>query len=78
MSESDTVDYSAKKTEADMRFRYIDPAVLGAGWSREQIDLEHPYTNGQIVPEGRRGKKTETEKTGLCFKIWKRLSWCNC
>ena len=67
MSESDAVDYSAKKTEADMRFRYIDPAVLGAGWSREQIDLEHPYTNGQIVPEGRRGKRQKPKKNRIMF-----------
>ena len=46
-----------KESEADIRFRVIDPMLREGGWQPERILLERPYNAGQIVPEGRGGKR---------------------
>jgi len=48
------VKYSKKKTEEDMRARYIDPILHGsegANWPFELVDREHPYNPGELEPE---------------------------
>ena len=61
-----SVNYSDKKTEEDMRTRYIDPALYhdpdGPQWSFDLADHEHPYNDGPIIPDGRGGKRGETSK----------------
>jgi len=50
---------SDKESEADIRFRYIDPMLREGGWQPERILLERPYSAGKIVPEGRGGTRIE-------------------
>ncbi len=56
--DGNSVDYSTKPTEADMRGRYIDPYLDGKNgtWSPELIDREHPYVLGELIPEWGTGK----------------------
>ena len=61
------VNYSSdKKSETDIRSRYIDPALFhdpdGPKWNFELVDQEHTYTDGEIVIEGRRGIRKEAKK----------------
>jgi len=51
--------YSTKKTEEDMRRRFIDPILHGendANWSFDLVDAEHPYIPGELIPEWGTGK----------------------
>jgi len=52
------VNYSTKKTEEDMRARYIDPILDGkyGEWFPELIDRGHPYDFGELIPEYGTGK----------------------
>ena len=66
-----SVDYSDDATEADMRTRYIDPALYhdseGPQWSFDLADHEHPYvretyTPGKIIPKERVGTRKESDR----------------
>ena len=66
-----SVDYSDDATEADMRTRYIDPALYhdseGPQWSFDLADHEHPYvretyTPGKIIPKERVGTRKEGDR----------------
>jgi len=54
------VTLSDKESEADVRYRYIDPMLRQVGWADERILLERPINNGQIAPEGRGGKRIDS------------------
>ena len=67
MSESDAVDYSSdRNSERDIRSRYIDPALFhdpdGPEWDFDFVDQEHPYTDGEVVIEGRSGYHKRPKK----------------
>lgn len=71
---SDSVNYSKKPTEADMRGRYIDPILDGkhGSWDSEFIDREHPYDAGQLVPEfdtGETRRKDPTKKPDYVLRL---------
>ena len=36
-------------TEEDVKNRYITPALEKSGWQREQMKMEYPFTDGQIL-----------------------------
>ncbi|MDL5036729.1 DEAD/DEAH box helicase family protein [Comamonas sp. Y6] len=45
-------------SEADIRSKFIDPAILKAGWSEaNQIYREYAITNGRIVVRGQRAQR---------------------
>lgn len=47
-------------SEADIKARYITPAVEQAGWNKKQIRYEYAFTSGRIILRGNitsRGKK---------------------
>lgn len=41
-------------SEADTRVKLIDPALHEQWWSEEQIIREHSFTDGRILPWGKR------------------------
>ena len=46
-------------TEEETRMRFIDPKLKEVGWQADLMRLEYRITNGRIIPEGRKGKRTE-------------------
>ena len=61
------VNYSSeKKSETDIRSRYIDPALFhdpdGPEWDFDFVDQEHTYTDGEVVIEGRSGYHKRPKK----------------
>ena len=45
-------------SEADIRSKFIDPAILQAGWSEtHQIYREYAITNGRIVVRGQKAQR---------------------
>ena len=51
-------------TEADIRSKFIDPAILGKGWTESQIRREHYFTDGRVIFLGQnhdrqKGKKAD-------------------
>ena len=66
-SDKDTgIKYSNKKSETDIRSRFIDPALFhnqnSPNWSFDFVDQEHIYTDGEIVVDGRRGVRKKSKK----------------
>lgn len=51
-----------KENEADVRKRYIDPAIEGAGWSVKQMKLEFYFTDGKMRIKGNKGERGERNK----------------
>lgn len=50
-------------TEAEIRTRYITPAITGAGWQLPQVREEFFYfTKGRIVVQGKRATRKEAKK----------------
>ena len=39
-------------TEADIRSKFIDPAILSKGWTENQIRREYHFTDGRIIISG--------------------------
>ena len=60
------IKYSNKKSETDIRSRYIDPSLFHKpnepNWSFDFVDQEHIYTDGEIIVDGRRGIRKEPKK----------------
>lgn len=51
-------------TEADIRSKFIDPAILHSGWTESQIRREHYFTDGRVIFIGQnhdrqKGKKAD-------------------
>lgn len=51
-------------TEADIRSKFIDPAILRSGWTESQIRREHYFTDGRVIFIGQnhdrqKGKKAD-------------------
>ena len=51
-------------TEADIRSKYIDPAIIDRGWTESQIRREHYFTDGRVIFLGQnhdrqKGKKAD-------------------
>ena len=51
-------------TEADIRSKFIDPAILGKGWTESLIRREHYFTDGRVIFLGQnhdrqKGKKAD-------------------
>lgn len=63
MTDDISANYSTKATEADMRARFIDPVLDGkyGVWLPELIDREHPYDQGELIPEWGTGKTKRNE-----------------
>jgi type I restriction enzyme R subunit len=69
-----SVNYSKKPTEADMRSRYIDPILDGkdGSWDPQLVDREHTYDAGQLVPEfdtGETKRKDPIKKPDYILKL---------
>ena len=51
-------------TEADIRSKYIDPAIINRGWTEDMIRREHYFTDGRVIFLGQnhdrqKGKKAD-------------------
>ncbi|MCF8005083.1 MAG: DEAD/DEAH box helicase family protein, partial [Chromatiaceae bacterium] len=44
-------------TEADTRAQFIDPALAGASWKRDQINREYYFTDGRKLAGNQRGSR---------------------
>ena len=44
-------------TEEDVKYRFITPAIEGAGWIKEQIRFEYYFTDGEMQIRGRQAKR---------------------
>jgi len=51
-----------KENEADVRKRYIDPAIEDAGWSVKQMKLEFYFTDGKMRISGNKGIRGKRKK----------------
>ena len=49
-------------TEADIRSKFIDPAILGKDWKEEQIRREYYFTDGRVVFDGKHHGRKEGKK----------------
>ena len=38
------------ETEADTCRMYVLPKLYGAGWTDEQINEQHTFTDGRVIP----------------------------
>lgn len=53
-----------KETEEDVKFQYITPAILNAGWSNDKFKFEYAFTDGKMeVNKGKcfRGKRRKAD-----------------
>ena len=39
-------------TEADIRSKYIDPAIIKKGWTEDMIRREYYFTDGRVIFDG--------------------------
>lgn len=51
-------------TEADIRSKFIDPAIIASGWTEDRIRREHYFTDGRVIFLGQnhdrqKGKKAD-------------------
>lgn len=47
-------------TEEDIKFRFITPAIINAGWKKELIRMEYFFTDGRVIFQG----KVHARQTG--------------
>lgn len=52
-----------KLTEEDIKNRYITPAIEQCGWKKEQMRMEFLFTDGRVIPDGKKGKRGVRKKT---------------
>lgn len=57
------IQHLATLTEEDIKFRYITPAIESAGWPKDLIRMEYPFTDGRIISAG-----SEYERASLRLK----------
>lgn len=46
-----------KLTEEDVKNRYITPSIEHAGWNKNQMWLEHCFTDGKVIIKGKKAKR---------------------
>ena len=49
-------------TEADIRAKFIDPAILGKGWTENMIRREFYFTDGRVIFDGSHHDRKEGKK----------------
>ena len=49
-------------SEADIRSKYIDPAILGKGWTEGMIRREYYFTDGRVIFDGNHHDRKEGKK----------------
>ena len=49
-------------TEADIRAKFIDPAILGKGWTEDMIRREFYFTDGRVIFDGSHHDRKEGKK----------------
>lgn len=45
------------ETEADTCRMYVLPKLYGAGWTDEQINEQHTFTDGRVIPTAKRVRR---------------------
>ena len=50
------------ETEADTCRVYVLPKLYGAGWSDDQIQEQHSFTDGRIVPTAKRIRRLKQKR----------------
>ena len=44
--------YKTDLSEEDIKLQYITPAIEQAGWDKNQIRMEYPFTDGRVIVRG--------------------------
>ena len=60
-------------SEADIRLRFIDPALKSAGWDLGQIKTEYSFTDGKIIVRGNTVKRGERKRADYILYYKKNL-----
>ena len=58
-----------RDTEADTCRKYVLPKLYDAGWSDEQINEQHTFTDGRIVPTGSRIRRRKQKRADYRLRI---------
>lgn len=59
----------ASLTEEDIKFRYITPAIEGAGWQKTQIRMEYFFTDGRIISAGSEYERASRKKADYVLQL---------
>ena len=55
-------------SEADIKLRYITPAVNSAGWDNDHIRMEYFFTDGRVIVQGNQhGRKARKKADYVLF-----------
>ena len=57
------------ETEADTCRKYVLPKLYAAGWTDEQINEQHTFTDGRIVPTGNRIRRRKQKRADYRLRI---------
>ena len=49
-------------TESDIRSKFIDPAIIGKGWTEDMIRREYYFTDGRVIFDGSHHDRKEGKK----------------
>ena len=55
--------------EAETRQRFIDPQLEDEGWNSDLMRLEYHIDKGRIIPDGRKGKRSDPNITDYVLQI---------
>ena len=59
-------------TEADIRSKYIDPAIINRGWTEDMIRREHYFTDGRVIFLGQNHDRQKGKNGGKPSKTYRR------
>ncbi len=57
------------ETEADTCRKYVLPKLYAAGWTDEQINEQHTFTDGRIVPTGNRIRRRKQKRADYRLRM---------
>ena len=57
------------ETEADTCRKYVLPKLYAAGWTDEQINEQHTFTDGRIIPTGNRIRRRKQKRADYRLRM---------
>ena len=57
------------ETEADTCRKYVLPKLYSAGWEDEQINEQHSFTDGRIVPGTKRIRRRKQKRADYRLRV---------
>ena len=55
-------------SEEDTKFRFITSAIEKAGWTKENISMEYPFTDGQMFVDGRKVRRGQVKRADYLLR----------